>query len=70
MVPGAQVQIGPVRLELSAYAVPCKKNADWFTDGRFDAMHHRHGPVSRMYATVLDPGTIALGDEAVLEPDA
>ena len=70
MVPGAQIRIGPVLLELSAYAVPCKKNAGWFTGGHFDVMHHRHGPVSRLYATVLDAGTIRVGDPAVLEPDA
>jgi hypothetical protein len=31
-------------------------------------MHHERGPVSRVYATVLQPGVIAVGDAAVLEP--
>lgn len=70
VVPGAQLRIGGVLAEVSAYAVPCRKNAGWFTDGRFDAMHHRHGPVSRVYATVLEPGAISSGDPAVMEPDA
>ena len=70
VVPGAQLQVGEVRCELSAWALPCKKNARWFAGGDFDAMHHRHGPVSRIYATVLEPGTIRVGDAAVLEPDA
>lgn len=70
VVPGCQLQVGEVRLEVSAPAVPCRKNAGWFVDGRFDAMHHRHGPVSRMYATVLDPGTVRVGDQVTLEPDA
>jgi MOSC domain-containing protein YiiM len=69
-VPGAQLQLGEVRCEVSSYALPCKKNARWFTDGRFDVMHHRRGPVSRVYATVLEPGTIRVGDPAILEPDA
>lgn len=69
-VPGAQLQIGTVRCELSSWALPCSKNARWFAGGDFDAMHHRHGPVSRIYATVLEPGTIRPGDAAVLEPDA
>lgn len=70
MVPGVQLQLGAVRAEVSAYAIPCKKNAAWFADGRFDRMHHRHGPVSRIYATVLEPGTIHHGDPVQLEPDA
>lgn len=70
VVPGAQLRVGEVLAEVSAYAVPCRKNAGWFTDGRFDAMHHRHGPVSRVYATVLEPGAISQGDPAILEPDA
>ena len=70
VVPGAQLQIGAVRCELSAWALPCSKNARWFDGGDVDAMHHRNGPVSRVYATVLEPGTIRAGDPAVLEPDA
>jgi hypothetical protein len=66
--PGVQLRLGDVLAEVSAYAIPCKKNAAWFLDGRFDVMHHRHGPVSRAYATVLEPGAIATGDAVVLEP--
>lgn len=66
--PGVTLALGEVRCEVSSYAVPCKKNAAWFTDGAFDLMHHRHGPVSRLYATVLEPGRIATGDPAILEP--
>jgi hypothetical protein len=70
IVPGVHLQAGTALLEISAYAVPCRKNAAWFTDGHFGLMHHRHGFVSRAYATVLRPGTVALGDPVVLEPDA
>jgi hypothetical protein len=69
IVPGVQLQVGGARLEVSAYAIPCRKNAAWFTDGHFGLMHHRHGFVSRAYATVLRPGPVALGDPVVLEPD-
>ena len=31
-------------------------------------MHHERGPVSRIYARVLEPGEISVGDDAVLEP--
>jgi MOSC domain-containing protein YiiM len=66
--PGVTLAVGEVRCEISSYAVPCKKNAAWFVDGAFDLMHRRHGPVSRVYATVLEPGRITAGDPAVLEP--
>lgn len=68
MRPGVQLQLGDVRAEVSAYAVPCRKNAAWFTGGRFDKMHHKHGPISRLYATVVEPGRIAIGDPVLLEP--
>jgi MOSC domain-containing protein YiiM len=66
--PGIRLRLGTVLCEVSAFALPCSKNAAWFTGGRFDVMHHRHGPVSRAYATVIEPGVIAVGDAAILEP--
>ncbi len=44
------------------------RNAQWFVDGKFRVMHHERGPVSRVYATVLQPGVICQGDAAILEP--
>lgn len=69
VVPGVLLEAGSALLEVSAYAVPCRKNAPWFTGGHFGLMHHRHGFVSRAYATVVRPGTVAIGDPVVLEPD-
>lgn len=66
--PGVRLQIGEVLCQVSAYAVPCSQNRDWFLGGDFEVMHHDNGPVSRVYATVLQPGAIAVGDQAVLEP--
>lgn len=68
--PGVHLRIGDVLAEVSSYAVPCSKNRDWFVGGRFDAMHHRNGPISRIYATVLEPGHLTVGDPVLLEPDA
>lgn len=65
---GVRLQIGTVLCEVSAYALPCNSNKPWFIDGNFELMHHERGPVSRVYATVLQPGVIAVGDKAVLEP--
>jgi hypothetical protein len=70
VVPGVHLQVGEALLEISTYSVPCRKNAAWFTDGHFGLMHHRHGPVSRVYATVLRPGAVHQGDAVVLEPPA
>jgi MOSC domain-containing protein YiiM len=54
--------------QVTAYAVPCKQNARWFSDGDFSRIHHSRGPVSRVYALVLEAGQIAGGDTAILEP--
>ena len=66
--PGSRLTIGSVGSEISSYAVPCRQNAGWFSDRNFGRIHHRHGPVSRMYATVLVPGSITVGDPVILEP--
>lgn len=68
VTPGVRLRIGEVLCQVSAYAVPCKQNARWFADGRFQRIHHSNGPVSRVYATVLEPGTIRSDDTVVLEP--
>jgi MOSC domain-containing protein YiiM len=65
---GVRLRLGTVLAEASQFARPCYKNDQWFRDGDSQRMHHRMGPVSRVYATVLEPGTITVGDAAVLEP--
>ncbi len=67
---GVQLRIGEVLCEVSCYALPCASNKPWFIDGDFRVMHHERGPVSRVYATVLEPGRITVGDPAILEPVA
>ena len=67
--PGTQLRIGDVLAEVSAWATPCKKNAAWFVDGRFDRMNHdRHPGWSRAYAWVREPGTVRTGDPVIVEP--
>jgi MOSC domain-containing protein YiiM len=65
---GVRLRVGGVLCEVSAYALPCKSNTRWFIDGDYTVMHHELGPVSRVYATVLEPGVITTGDPAILEP--
>lgn len=66
--PGVRLGLGTVLCEVSAYTLPCAKNARWFEEGQFRLAHHERGPVSRVYATVLEPGRITVGDAVVLEP--
>jgi hypothetical protein len=68
--PGVRLRIGPVLAECSLYALPCAKNRQWFSDRDSMRMHHETEPgISRMYASVLVPGTVRVGDPVVLEPD-
>ena len=66
--PGVRLQVGDVVCDVSSFAVPCSQNTEWFIGGDFRLMHHDRGPVSRVYATVLQPGRISKGDAVVLEP--
>ncbi len=66
--PGARLRLGEVEAQVMSYAVPCQKNARWFSDRRFGRIHHDKGDLSRLYAAVVTPGTIAVGDPVVLEP--
>ena len=68
--PGAVLAIGDeLRIEISSYATPCAKNAQWFAERDFRRMLQEHHPGwSRLYATVLHPGHIATGDPVIVEP--
>jgi MOSC domain-containing protein YiiM len=66
--PGTRLLVGQVLCELSAWATPCRKNDQWFT-GRSDRIDHDlHPGWSRIYAWVLEPGSITTGDEVLVEP--
>lgn len=65
---GVQLRLGTALVECTLFALPCTKNAQWFLGGEFDAMHHERGPVSRIYARVLEPGDVRPGAVAILEP--
>jgi MOSC domain-containing protein YiiM/uncharacterized damage-inducible protein DinB len=67
--PGTQILLGDVLAEVSAWATPCQKNAQWFADRDFNRMSHDlHPGWSRAYAWVREPGTIRQGDPVVVEP--
>jgi hypothetical protein len=67
--PGVRLTIGPAVVEISAFATPCAKNAQWFADGEFRRIDHERNPGwSRAYAWVLRGGEVHAGDEVVVEP--
>jgi MOSC domain-containing protein YiiM len=67
--PGVRLTIGPAVVEISAFATPCAKNAQWFADGEFRRIDHERNPGwSRAYAWVLRGGELHAGDEVVVEP--
>jgi MOSC domain len=65
---GVRLRVGEALLEATPWALPCKKNAEWFIARDFSLMHHDRGPVSRIYASVLEPGPVSTGDDVILEP--
>ncbi len=66
--PGVRLLVGQVTCEISGWAVPCRKNDQWFT-GSSDRIHNDlHPGWSRAYAWVLEPGTITTGDTVIVEP--
>lgn len=66
--PGVLLRIGTVIAHVQAYAEPCNTNSRFFLDGDFQRMNIDRGPVSRVYATVLQPGHVGEGDLVTLEP--
>lgn len=62
--PGDQLQIGPeVVIEVTSYCVPCRQNARWFADGRYQRISQEHHPGwSRLYARVVVEGWVSQGD--------
>lgn len=70
VVPGTRLRLGDqVRIEITGYASPCKKNARWFRDGNIARLNHRVNPGrSRVYARVLRGGSLRPGDPVTIEP--
>ncbi len=69
LTPGVRLQVGEALLQVSSYAIPCAKNAQWFSDGGFRRMSHEIRPAgSRVYASVVGEGVVRPGDAVVLEP--
>jgi MOSC domain-containing protein YiiM len=54
---------------ISAHAVPCAKNGQWFNDRIFNRiLHSEHPGSSRLYAIPLGSGEVSIGDPVTVEP--
>ena len=63
VVPGARIEVGPVRLELTSHASPCETLAGSFLEGRFVRVSQKvHPGWSRVCARVLVGGRVKVGD--------
>jgi MOSC domain-containing protein YiiM len=67
VAPGAEVRVGPVRLEVTAYAAPCSNIEGSFAGGAVKRISQKvHPGWSRVYARVLTGGLLRVGDPAEL----
>lgn len=63
VVPGSQLQIGEVQLEVTKYTSPCEKIAGSFADCDFTRISQKlHAGWSRVCARVLAGGLVRTGD--------
>lgn len=69
LLPGTRIDVGTVPMLISAHAIPCAKNAQWFSDRDFNRILHERNPgASRLYAIPLSGGTVSIGDTVSVEP--
>ncbi len=64
----ARLQLGSALVEITCPATPCRNIAFNFTDRDFNTISADRGPISRLYALVIEPGEVATGDPVILEP--
>lgn len=67
VVPGRRLTVGTAEIEITHHATPCAKNARWFIDRRYNRIHaQKHPGESRVYARVVNGGSIETGDPVEL----
>ena len=72
VVPGQQLQLGDqVLLEITSYTSPCNSIPESFLDGKYQRISQKVYPgYSRVYARVLRPGKIAIGQPVTMNGKA
>jgi MOSC domain-containing protein YiiM len=69
LVPGAELQIGEVRLAITKYASPCDNIRPSFLAGDFTRISQkRHAGWSRLCARVVTGGVVRVGDPVAVCP--
>jgi len=69
LMPGTRIDVGSVPMIITAHAIPCAKNAQWFHDRNFNRILHDRNPgQSRLYAIPLAGGEVSVGDVVTIEP--
>ena len=69
---GDRLRVGAeLAIEITDYASPCENIGASFTDGRFKRISQKvHPGWSRLYARVIQPGTVRTGDTVEVEGGA
>lgn len=63
LAPGAEIRVGPVRLQVTGYANPCSNIRGSFARGDFTRISQKlHPGWSRVYARVLAGGVVRVDD--------
>jgi MOSC domain-containing protein YiiM len=69
VLPGVMLRAGDTLLEVTSFTSPCKTIRNSFVNGEFKRISQKVNPGwSRVYARVLETGTIAKGDMIQLIP--
>jgi len=67
VIPGVRLRVGGVELEVASFTSPCKTIRRSFADERFKRVSQKlHPGWSRVYARVLEPGLVTIGDAVTL----
>lgn len=67
--PGICLALGPVVAQITSYTVPCQNIRESFVDHQFTRIAQKlHPGMSRLYARVLQPGRLRVGDAVRIVP--
>ncbi len=67
VVPGAELQVGEVRLRVTKFTTPCASVQESFAEGNSSRISQKENPGwSRVCARVLTPGIVRTGDPVIL----
>ncbi len=67
VMPGVEVRVGAARLRVTSYAAPCENLEPFLLCGAFRRLSQKvHPGWSRVYARVLEAGTVRAGDPVEL----